>query len=174
MFRAKRWHYMPPKSSVLGQAGSGSSETAFRLVGTGLARGTNRTAAYAACWVGSMVTVKRVDLMLSALSQLPDVHLTLIGDGPLRAELEEIAGRLGIADRCRFLGHRSDVPAQLANHDVFVLSSAAENCPLALLEAMAAGCAVVASAVGGVPEIIRHGVDGLLFEPGSATALAAN
>ena len=135
------------------------------------ARTTSKAAPYAACWVGNMVPVKRVDLVLAALRRLPDLHLTLIGDGPLRPRLEQIAEETGIADRCRFMGHRVDVSAQLATHDIFVLPSGAENCPLALLEAMASGCAVVASAVGGVPEIIRHEVDGLLFEPGSATAL---
>lgn len=99
--------------------------------------------------------------------------LMLCGDGEERIELEAEARRLGLAKRVRFLGSRSDVPEVLGASDVFVLSSLYEGHPLSVMEAMAAGRPVVATAVGGVPEIVRPGETGLLVPPGDVEALAA-
>lgn len=101
-----------------------------------------------------------------------DVDLLLVGDGPLRTELEETATTLGIADRVRFTGVRDDVPDILAAIDVFTLSSLSEAASITLLEAMAVGAPVVVTDVGGNPEIVRRGVDGLLTPRGDACALA--
>jgi glycosyltransferase involved in cell wall biosynthesis len=96
-----------------------------------------------------------------------------VGEGPDRAALEALARSLGLGpDRLRFLGARADVPDLLRAADVFVLPSRVEGLPLAVLEAMAASLPIVATAVGGVPEIVEHGVHGLLVSPGSPGALA--
>ncbi|MDQ1710981.1 MAG: hypothetical protein QOE45_431 [Frankiaceae bacterium] len=122
-------------------------------------------------WLGLMDRVKRVDVLLDALAECPDVDAVLAGDGPLRASLEARAAGLG--DRVTFAGFVADPRGLLAACDTFVLPSAAENAPLALLRAMAAGLAPVATRVGGVPEVVRDEVDGLLVPPGDPAALAA-
>ena len=81
-------------------------------------------------------------------------RLVIIGDGPLRAELEDSARRLGISDKVNFLGQRHDVPSLLKGFDVFVFPSLAEGLPLGLLEAMASSLPIVASRVGGIPEVV--------------------
>ncbi len=101
-----------------------------------------------------------------------DVDLLLAGDGPLRADLTALVERLGIAKRVRFLGVRSDVPDLLQAVDVFTLTSLSEAASLTLLEAMAASLPVVVTDVGGNPEIVRHGMEGLLAPRGDETAIA--
>jgi glycosyltransferase involved in cell wall biosynthesis len=104
---------------------------------------------------------------------LPDLVLFLAGTGPLRDALEAEATRLGIADRVRFLGVRRDRATLYAAMDIFVLPSRWEGLSLALVEAMGAGSAVVATDVGGNPEVVRDGRTGLLVPPADAGALAA-
>ena len=101
-----------------------------------------------------------------------DCAIVLAGDGPERARLEALAASLDVADRVLFLGVQPHVADILALGDVFVLPSLVEGLPLAMLEAMAAGKAVVATAVGGVPDVIVDGVNGRLVEPRSAPAIA--
>lgn len=103
--------------------------------------------------------------------QDPRARLLLVGEGPQRAALEAQVARLGLTN-VRFLGARADIPALLAASDVFVLASRWEGNPLAVMEAMAAGLPVIASAVGGVPELIRHGDTGLLMPLGAVNAFA--
>jgi glycosyltransferase involved in cell wall biosynthesis len=91
----------------------------------------------------------------------------IVGDGPDRTA---VAAELG--DAGELLGERDDVAEQLARADVFVLSSRSEGLPMAILEAMAAGLPVVATAVGGIPELVADGETGLLVPPGDADALA--
>jgi glycosyltransferase involved in cell wall biosynthesis len=98
--------------------------------------------------------------------------MLMAGDGELRTELENFADEIGLRDKVKFLGLRKDIPALLAASDVFVLSSDWEGLPLVVIEAMAAGKPVVATAVGGVPELVADGVNGILVPPGDATALA--
>ena len=88
--------------------------------------------------------------------RLPQLEWLLAGDGPLRPELEREAAQLGVADRIRFLGERRDIPAVLAAADISVLPSASESLSNAILESMAAGLPVVASNVGGNPELVAH------------------
>jgi glycosyltransferase involved in cell wall biosynthesis len=102
----------------------------------------------------------------------PDVDLLLAGDGPLRADLERLAVESCISGRVRFLGVRSDVPALLQASDLFALTSVSEAASLTLLEAMASGLAVVVTNVGGNPEIVREGVEGLLVPRGDSSATA--
>ena len=109
----------------------------------------------------------------SVEAQLPDVDLVMVGDGPLRAELEELARSLGVADRVKFLGIRKDVAMVLRACDLFALTSVSEAASLTLLEAMASGLPVVVSDVGGNPDIVRRGIDGLLFPRGDAAACGA-
>jgi glycosyltransferase involved in cell wall biosynthesis len=92
----------------------------------------------------------------------PDVDLLLVGDGPLRPDLERLCGELSIADRVHFMGIRDDVASILRASDVFALTSVSEAASITLLEAMASELPVVVTAVGGNPEIVRDGTDGLL------------
>jgi glycosyltransferase involved in cell wall biosynthesis len=102
----------------------------------------------------------------------PGARFLVVGDGPLREELRDLVGRLGVEDRVRFLGYRTEARALIRLLDVLVVPSLTEGSPLIVLEAMAAGVPVVASAVGGVPDQARHGEEGLLVPPGDPEALA--
>jgi glycosyltransferase involved in cell wall biosynthesis len=121
--------------------------------------------------VGVLAPVKRVDLLLDAVAGLPGVRLLVVGDGPLHDDVARRATAPGLEGRVDLAGRVADPGPLLAGADLFALTSAAENCPLALLEAMAAGLPVVATAVGGVPEVVRDGVDGLLVPTGDLRAL---
>ena len=125
--------------------------------------------------VGRLVTVKNYSLLLQAVRALDraDIKLALVGDGPERGALEKMATMLGLGKQVRFLGHRDNVSELLAAFDIFVLPSISEGMSNTLLEAMGAGIAVVASDVGGNPEIVNDGIDGLLFPSGNVEALAS-
>lgn len=110
--------------------------------------------------------------LLEAAAQLPEPLFLLAGEGPDREALEAQARSLGLIERVRFLGHRKDIPALLSICDVFVLPSLCEGLPLSILEAMAAGKPVIASAIGGTEEVIIHNETGLLVPPRDASALA--
>ena len=103
--------------------------------------------------------------------QFPEAHFVIAGDGPLRQELVALAEDLGLRDRVHFLGFRSDASALMGSLDVLVVPSLTEGSPLVTLEAMAAGVPVVASAVGGIPDQVRHGKEGLLVPPGDTGAM---
>lgn len=94
-----------------------------------------------------------------------NAHLLIIGDGELKEELISLTENLGISDKVKFLGKRSDIGEFLAAIDIFVLPSLWEGQPIALLEALAMGKPCIASAVNGIPEIINHGVNGYLVNP---------
>jgi glycosyltransferase involved in cell wall biosynthesis len=121
--------------------------------------------------------VKDQATLLRAFHQLalghPDVDLLLVGDGPLRGGLEQLSQQLHIKDRVHFLGVRKDVPAILHASEVFVLTSLSEGAPLTLLEAMAIGLPAVVTAVGGMPEIVRDGIEGLLAPRQDVDKIAA-
>ncbi|WP_437297625.1 glycosyltransferase [Sorangium sp. So ce426] len=125
--------------------------------------------------VGSLSAVKNHAMLLRAAAQaLPeDGRLLLAGDGPERARLVALARELGLSERALFVGGRHGVPQILAALDAFALTSVAEGLPLAMLEAMAAGLPVVATAVGGVPTALTDGYTGFLVPSGDAEALAA-
>jgi glycosyltransferase involved in cell wall biosynthesis len=116
-------------------------------------------------------------MLLEAFAQGPatnrSAHLLLAGDGECRLALEAQVRVLGLQGRVHFLGLREDVSEVLAAADAFVLASHAEGNPLSLMEAMAAGLPVVATAVGGVPEIVEHQKQGLLVKPQDCHQMAA-
>jgi glycosyltransferase involved in cell wall biosynthesis len=126
--------------------------------------------------VGTFAPAKSVATLLDAFAAVartrPQLRLVLVGDGDERPACERRAAALGVGGRVEFTGYRTDVPAQLARADAFVLPSINENLPLALIEGMGAGLACVASRVGAVPELLAAGA-GLLVPPADVAALAA-
>jgi glycosyltransferase involved in cell wall biosynthesis len=102
----------------------------------------------------------------------PRARFVVVGDGPARGALERLAGGAGIAGRVRFAGERRDVASLLPGVDLFVQPSLWEGFGLTIIEAMAAAAPVVATNVGGIPEVLRDGIDGLLVPPGDEEALA--
>ncbi|MBI4574773.1 MAG: glycosyltransferase [Planctomycetes bacterium] len=124
--------------------------------------------------VARMVRQKGLDTLLRAVALLPrtrPVSLWLAGEGPERPGLERLARGLGLS-RVEFLGWRADVPDLLGEADVLALPSRWEGLPVAVLEAMAAGVPVVATAVDGTAETVVHGETGLLVPPGDPVGLA--
>ena len=119
--------------------------------------------------VGRLTPVKGLSYLLQSVSillrQRANVRLLIVGDGVIRKDLETQARDLGISENVVFLGHREDTFELMQAMDIFVLPSLSEGIPMALLEAMAASRAVVASRVGGIPEIVEDGVEGILVEP---------
>lgn len=115
--------------------------------------------------------------LLQAVARLGALHglkppLLLAGTGPLLARMQMRAAKLGLGEQVRFLGHHRDMPGLLRSQSIYVLSTHFEGMPLALVEAMAAGCACVASDVVGVRGVIEDSVTGLLVPEGDADALA--
>lgn len=133
------------------------------------------------CLVGviaRVVAIKGQDVFLRAAARLakayPKLHFVIVGDGDSRKEFEQLAFSLGLGGRAHFTGWRRDIPAVLENLDLVVLPTVRdfEGTPLAVIEALAAGRAVVATDVGGVAELVRHGETGLLVNAGDAEGLA--
>jgi glycosyltransferase involved in cell wall biosynthesis len=126
--------------------------------------------------VGVLRPQKAVQVLLGAVAPLserwPDVRVLIVGEGPERARWEQLASELGVAESVLFLGHRSDVPDVLRALDVAVSCSDFEGSPLAVMEYMDAALPIVATAVGGVPDLIDSGVHGLLVARGDSPALA--
>jgi glycosyltransferase involved in cell wall biosynthesis len=148
---------------------NGSREDVRRLLGVPGER-------FLVGWVGRMTGVKRTDDILLGLKGLRergvDASLCLVGDGPDREHVERRAHELGLARHCLYLGYQDDVAGWYAAFDAFVLPSANEGTPVSAIEALAAGRPVVASRVGGVPDVVRDGEDGFLVEPGDVEGLA--
>ena len=127
-------------------------------------------------WIGRMTGVKQTQDLLAALAELRaggvDAGLLVVGDGPDRAGFEQRARDLGLVRHCLFLGYQEDVAPWYAAMDAVALPSGNEGTPVTVIEALAAGKPVVAYEVGGVPDVVRDGVDGFLVEPGSTSGLA--
>jgi glycosyltransferase involved in cell wall biosynthesis len=138
------------------------------------ALGLSRDDRYVAI-VARLVPIKDIPTFLRALSRvtnsLPDVCGLVVGDGPERAAVEGVARDLGLGESCRFLGWRADLTNVYAASDVVALTSLNEGSPVSVIEAMAAGRAVVATAVGGVPDVVGRGT-GILVQAGDHRELA--
>jgi glycosyltransferase involved in cell wall biosynthesis len=132
------------------------------------------------CAVGNILKIKGHEVAIRAMPLVsreePEAVLLIVGepvDMALYRKLEALTARLGLQDKVVMLGYREDVADLLAAADVFVMPSYSEGLPGALIEAMFTGCPVVASAVGGIPEVVTTGTTGVLVPPGDAEALAA-
>jgi glycosyltransferase involved in cell wall biosynthesis len=129
-----------------------------------------------ALFVGLLVPVKGLDFLLDALQQLTDLPLTcfMVGDGPLRGHLDGRVRDGGLQGHVHFVGRRSamEIPRWMTAADLLVLPSLSEGRPNVVLEAQACALPVIATAVGGTPELVEDGVHGLLVAPGDETALA--
>jgi glycosyltransferase involved in cell wall biosynthesis len=127
-------------------------------------------------WIGRMTGVKRTDDVLLALKHLRelevDAALCMVGDGPDREHVEQRASELGIVRYCFFLGYQEEVAPYYAVFDAMVLPSGNEGTPVSAIEALASGRPVVATRVGGVPDVVRDGQDGFLVESGDVEQLA--
>jgi glycosyltransferase involved in cell wall biosynthesis len=127
--------------------------------------------------VGRLSEVKRVDLLIAAFAQIrdqcPQARLLIVGHGPERATLQKLQTALRLDHEVCFAGYQSKPAPYLQAMDLFALTSRSEGLPLSVLEAWATGLPVVASYVGGLPEIVEQGQNGLLFPAGDQTALAA-
>jgi len=125
--------------------------------------------------VGRLVGVKNYPSLMNAFAKVgqqnENTHLVLAGDGPERTALELIASKLNLSDRVHFLGKRDDIPNVMNGFDLFVLPSFSEGLSNTLLEAMSCGVPVIASKVGGNPEIVKANVSGFLYPSGDVEAL---
>ncbi len=111
--------------------------------------------------------------VIARVLQERDAHLLMVGDGPDLPQAMQVARELGVTERVTFMGNREDVAYLLAVSDVMLLPSASESFGLSALEAMACGCAVVASDIGGLPELVRDGKDGFLCPLGDTESMAS-
>jgi glycosyltransferase involved in cell wall biosynthesis len=129
-------------------------------------------------FAGTLSRTKGVDDLVQAVPKIairhPDVTLVLVGSGPLGTRLRQLARQLGVANKVLFVGRTShdEMPRHMASADVLVLPSLNEGLPRVILEAMASGLPVVATSVGGVPELVEDGRTGLLVPPADHAALA--
>jgi glycosyltransferase involved in cell wall biosynthesis len=133
--------------------------------------------AFVVGWVGRMTGVKDtgavLEIVRSARTHGVDAVLCMVGDGPDRTRLEQLAHELGIARACYFVGYQEDVAGYYRLFDAFVLPSVNEGTPVSAIEALASGTPVVANRVGGVPDVVRDGLDGFLVDPGDVTSAGA-
>ena len=126
-------------------------------------------------FVGRLTHQKALPVLIEAIGAVDGATLELVGDGADRGQLETMVAARGLGERVHFAGAlpRDEVLARLAGARAAVLSSAWENLPHAAVEALSVGTPVVSTAVGGVPEVVRDGENGLLVPPNDPTALAA-
>jgi glycosyltransferase involved in cell wall biosynthesis len=133
-------------------------------------------ASFVVGWVGRLTAIKRpldlVRVLAALLADGVDALLCIVGDGPDRAGVEDLARTLGVAERCRLVGYQTDLAGWYAAFDAFCLTSANEGTPVAAIEALAAGKPVVATRVGGTPAVVDDGVTGFLADEGDVAMLA--
>ena len=132
--------------------------------------------AFVVGWVGRMTGVKDtgavLEIVRSTREHGVDAVLCMVGDGPDRERLEQLAYDLGIARSTFFVGYQVDVAGYYRLFDAFLLPSVNEGTPVSAIEALASGTPVVATRVGGVPDVVRDGIDGFLVAPGDTEAAA--
>ena len=126
--------------------------------------------------IGRLVKEKGLEYLILALKTIvlnyPDIRLLIVGQGILQGNLKELVIQNGLQDNVVFTGSRLDTPQLYKVFDLFVLPSISEGLPMVLLEAMAAGCPIIATKVGGVPSLIQHGFNGSLVPPKDPDSLA--
>jgi len=124
--------------------------------------------------VGNLVPLKGHDLVIRALAALPDTSLIIAGGGALLGDLERLAKEVGVSERVRFLGAvpQPALPEIYSAADALVLASSHEGLPNVIMEAIACGTPVIATKVGGIPEILTSHEAGILLEERSDTAIA--
>ena len=118
-------------------------------------------------FIGNLLDVKRVDWIIRLLPQSPKLQLKIVGDGPLRQTLEELAISLGVGNRTTFTGFKTDITCFLLEARVLVLASRSEGVPAVAIEAMLTGLPVVLPRVGDIPTYFTHNLDSILFDPKS-------
>lgn len=170
----------PAAQGILEQEGVARESIAVLPNGldpTAFAERQPRTGGRTLITVANLRPEKSHETLIAAAAMLvrdfPALRVRFVGSGPRRAELEALTAAQGLSAHVEFLGHRDDVPALLAEADLFVLPSRSEAFPNGVIEAMAAGLPVVASAVGGLLDLIDDGRTGRLVPPGRPDALAA-
>jgi len=142
---------------------------------TDLSRQIKRDSQFVLMHVSNFRSVKRVQdcvRVLALLLATVNVRLVLVGDGPERSEVERLSRELGVADHVTFLGKQSALPQLLSTADIFLLPSQQESFGLSALEAMACGVPVVATNIGGIGEVVKHGECGYLAELGDVQRMA--
>jgi glycosyltransferase involved in cell wall biosynthesis len=159
-------HGTDPRLVVRGEAARAAARTELDLPGEALVIGT----------VGNFTAKKDHATLLRAVALLrramPDVRLAVVGQGPLQRELRGRCRELGLEDSVVFTGYRDDATTLMGAFDVFALSSVYEGLSIALLEAMALARPVVVTRVGGNPEVVDDGKDGVLVPPGDPPRMA--
>ncbi|HWE80164.1 MAG TPA: glycosyltransferase [Gaiellaceae bacterium] len=128
-------------------------------------------------WIGRMTAIKHLPDVIASFARLRglgvDATLCLVGDGPDRAEVEGLVHDLGVARNTLFVGYQHDVAPYYRLFDVLLLPSGNEGTPVVAIESLAAGTPVVATKVGGVPDVVEHGVDGFLAAVGDIHGIAS-
>jgi glycosyltransferase involved in cell wall biosynthesis len=132
---------------------------------------------YDVLFVGRLTKAKGVDILIKAIKILKekyqmDIKTAIVGKGYLEEELKELVMELGIEKEVEFLGIRRDIEKLMKSTKIFVLPSRWEGLPLTILEAMGSGAGIIATKVGGIPEVIEHEKEGILISPEDSTALA--
>lgn len=163
--------YLVVRSGIdVGQFQAGVSDTRELRHGLGIPPGVPVVGTVMAL-VEQKAPLDFVATAAEVLRARPDTHFLVVGDGPLREQMTELIRAKAIGERVHLVGHSTDVPRLLGVMDLFLLTSRWEGMPRVILEAMAAGVPVVATSVGGVPEIVEHGKSGLLAPPGNVELL---
>ena len=123
--------------------------------------------------VGRLSPEKGIDILLNAIAKLDaqPVRLTILGEGPIQGELDSLVSSLGLQKIVDFVGFQRDIKPYLEDADAFVMPSLREGFPMSLIEAAACGLPVIASRVGGIPDLVNHGENGLLCDPNDTDAL---
>lgn len=128
------------------------------------------------CCVASITERKGQRFIVDALASfnrdcMPNVHFTIVGDGTIRLELENIVRKCGLESYISFVGISNNVPGLLSKSDIFILPSEDEGLPMSILEAMREGLPIVSTAVGGIPEMVEDGVNGIFIRPSTEGVL---
>jgi glycosyltransferase involved in cell wall biosynthesis len=127
-------------------------------------------------FIGRLAAIKNLGTLIRAVSlaveRVPNLEFWIVGDGPVRAELEALAQELGVADHVKFWGQRMDTAQFFSAADAFVMSSVSEGLPMSLLQAMSLGVPAVVTDVGGMAEVVKLAKGGLLAPVGDSAAMA--